>query len=844
VSGAEPLDLPRLGGLASAEASDRLAREGANEIASARRGSLLRLAREILLEPMILLLVSCGTVYLLVGDLREAVVLLASVFVVVGITVFQGRKTERALEALRDLSSPRALVVRDGEAKRIAGREVVRGDLILVAEGDRVPADGDLLWASNLSVDESLLTGESVPVLKAAVGEDGSEPRKQEGQVFSGTLAVAGQGLARVTATGSGTEMGRIGKSLGAIEMEKTPLQRQMGRIVVRLAAVGASLCLLVALLYGLSRGSVFDGLLAGLALAMSILPEEFPVVLTIFLALGAWRISRKQVLTRRVAAIEALGAATVLCVDKTGTLTVNRMSVTRLAAGGRTLDVAGIGTLPDEFHELVEYAVLASRRAPFDPMEQAIRELGLRTLARTEHLHEDWELLREYPLSARRLAVSHAWRARGLEESVIAAKGAPEAIADLCHLGARETGRFFATVEELAGAGLRVLAVARARFRGAALPEDVHDYPFELLGLVGLEDPLRASVPAAIRDCKTAGIRVVMITGDYPVTASKIALEIGLGNDAMMTGAELDAQDDAALERRIASVSVFARVVPEQKLRIVRALQANGEVVAMTGDGVNDAPALKAAHIGIAMGGRGTDVAREAAALVLLDDDFSSIVEAVRLGRRIFDNLKKVIAYLLAIHVAIAGMALFPVLAGWPLLLLPVQIVFLELIIDPASSIAFEAEPAEEDLMRRPPRSSTEPLLSRRILALSALQGASVLAAVLAVFIAMPGHGGTEGPGRAAAFAALIAGNLGLILTNRSWSRTILGSFGTRNAALWLVVAGAAATLALVLAVPALRDLFQFGQVRPADALLGVAAGAASILWFELFKLRRHPSR
>jgi Ca2+-transporting ATPase len=841
---AEPPDPARLGGLSSAEASTRMRKEGANEIPSARRRSLLWLARDVLREPMILLLVSCSATYLVLGDLREAIILSLSVLVVVGITFFQNRKTERALEALRDLSSPRALVIRDGEPRRIPGREVVRRDLVLISEGDRVPADGDILWASNLSVDESLLTGESVPVSKRPVLEEGPEPAQPEGRLFSGTLVVAGQGLARVTATGSSTEMGRIGKSLAAIEPEATPLQRQMGRIVVRLAAVGAALCLLVALLYGRSRGSLFEGLLAGLALAMSILPEEFPVVLTIFLALGAWRISRKQVLTRRVAAIEALGAATVLCVDKTGTLTVNRMSVTRLAAGGRTLDVAGSGTLPDEFHELVEYAVLASRRAPFDPMEQAIRELGLRTLARTEHLHEDWELLREYPLSARRLAVSHAWRARGREESVIAAKGAPEAIADLCHLGARETGGLFATVEELAGAGLRVLAVARARFRGAALPEDVHDYPFELLGLVGLEDPLRASVPAAIRDCKTAGIRVVMITGDYPVTASKIAREIGLGNDAMMTGAELDALEDAALERRIASVSVFARVVPEQKLRIVRALQANGEVVAMTGDGVNDAPALKAAHIGIAMGGRGTDVAREAAALVLLDDDFSSIVEAVRLGRRIFDNLKKVIAYLLAIHVAIAGMALFPVLAGWPLLLLPLQIVFLELIIDPASSIAFEAEPAEEDLMRRPPRSSTEPLLSRRILALSVLQGASVLAAVLAVFIAMPGHGGPGGPARAAAFAALIAGNLGLILTNRSWSRTILGSFGARNTALWLVVAGAAATLALVLTVPALRDLFQFGPVRLADAFLGVAAGAGSILWFEIFKLRRHPSR
>jgi Ca2+-transporting ATPase len=841
---AELPDPRRLGGLSSAEASARMREEGANEIPAAKRRSLLWLARDVLREPMILLLVSCGAIYLVLGDLREAIVLSLSVFVVVGITFFQNRKTERALEALRDLSSPRALVIRDGESRRIPGREVVRADLVVVSEGDRVPADGDVLWASNLSVDESLLTGESVPVSKPAVPEDGPEPARPPTRVFSGTLVVAGQGLARVTATGAATEMGRIGKSLGSIELEATPLQRQMGRIVVRLALIGAVLCLLVAFLYGRSRGSFFDGLLAGLALAMAILPEEFPVVLTIFLALGAWRLSRKRVLTRRVAAIEALGAATVLCVDKTGTLTVNRMRVTRLVAGGRALDVAGQGTLPDEFHELVEYAVLASRTSPFDPMEQAIRELGLRTLARTEHLHEDWELLREYPLSPARLAVTHAWKARGREEAVIAAKGAPEAIADLCHLAARETERLLESVEELAGEGLRVLAVARARFRDAVLPEDVHDYPFELMGLVGLEDPLRESVPAAIRECKTAGIRVVMITGDYPVTAAKIAREIGLPDDLVMTGAELDTLEDAALKTRISSVSVFARVVPEQKLRLVQALKANGEVVAMTGDGVNDAPALKAAHIGIAMGGRGTDVAREAAALVLLDDDFSSIVQAVRLGRRIFDNLKKVIAYLLAIHVAIAGMALFPVLAGWPLLLLPVQIVFLELIIDPASSIAFEAEPAEEDIMHRPPRSAAEPLLSRRILALSALQGAGVLAVVIAVFAGLLARGGPEGAGRAVAFAALITGNLGLILTNRSWSRTILGSFRASNRALWLVVGGAAATLALVLAVPDLRELFRFAPVRPSDALLGVAAGAASILWFEIFKLWPHRAR
>jgi Ca2+-transporting ATPase len=834
------LDSRALGGLSSVEAEARLRREGPNEIASAKRRNPLSLAYQILREPMILLLIACGAIYVGLGDRRDAAILLGSVFVVVGITFFQNQRTERALEALRDLSSPRARVIRDGEQRRIAGREVVRGDLLIVSEGDRVAADGELLWLSNLLVDESLLTGESVPVSKRATAETDTGPAVPTARVFSGTLVVSGQGLSRVTATGANTEIGKIGKSLRTIATEETPLQRETGRIVRRLAAVGLVVCALIVFLYGRSRGSFLEGLLAGLAVVMSILPEEFPVVLTVFLALGAWRISRNRVLTRRIPAIEALGAATVLCVDKTGTLTLNRMAVTRAVAGDQILDASGLETLPEEFHELVEFAILASQQTPFDPTEQAIREFGLRTLARTEHLHHDWELLKEYPLSPTLLAVSHAWKARERDDFVIAAKGAPEAIADLCHLGPEDLRRLSARVEELASEGLRVLGVAKARFHPAALPSISHDFEFELVGLVGLEDPLRPLVPAAIAECGAAGIRVVMITGDYPVTAARIAREIGLSGGQLMTGAELDALDGRALDQRIGSVSVFARVVPEQKLRIVRALKAQGEVVAMTGDGVNDAPALKAAHIGIAMGGRGTDVAREAAALVLLDDDFSSIVQAIRLGRRIFDNLKKAMAYLVAVHVPIAGMALLPVLFGWPLLLLPVQIVFLELIIDPASSIAFEAEPAEENVMRRSPRNPNEPILPRRTISLCLLQGAGVLALVLAVYAAGLARGGAVGAPRGAAFAALIVGNLGLILTNRSLSTTIFGSFALRNPALWWVVGLAGATLAFVLAVPGLRDLFHFSEIRPADALLGIAAGVASIFWFELLKLRR----
>jgi len=821
-------------GLSSVEARARLLDEGPNEVPSANRRGLLAVARDVLGEPMVLLLLAAGTIYLVLGERRDAVVLLSSILVVLVITFVQSQRTERALERLRDLASPRARVIRDSEQQRIAGREVVRGDSLIVSEGDRVAADGTLLWQSNLTLDESLLTGESVPVSKRAAGDTVADtPGEPAVNVFSGTLVVSGQGLAEVTATGAATEMGKIGKSLGTITTEKTPLQRETGRIVRRLGVVGLTVCALVVVFYARSRGDFLQGLLAGLAVAMSVLPEEFPVVLTVFLALGAWRISRKKVLTRRIPAIEALGAATVLCVDKTGTLTLNRMAVTRLAVGGATSDVSDAQTLPEELHEMVEFAVLASQKTPFDPMELAIRELGLRTLGRTEHLHDDWELLKEYPLSPALLAVSHAWKARNQDDFVIAAKGAPEAIADLCHLDPGELRSLFVQVETLASDGLRVLAVAKAIFHPATLPSQSHDFDFELLGLLGLEDPIRPSVPAAIQECRTAGVRVVMITGDYPVTAARIAREIGLPSGGSMTGAELEAIDDRSLAGRLGALSVFARVVPAQKLRLVNALKSAGEVVVMTGDGVNDAPALKAAHIGIAMGGRGTDVAREAAALVLLEDDFSSIVMAIGLGRRIFDNLKKAMTYLVAVHVPIAGMALFPVLLGWPLLLMPVQIVFLELIIDPASSIAFEAEPPEEDIMRRPPRSQKEPLLSRRALLFALLQGAGVLALVLAFYAGGLARGVPLGAVRGAAFAALIIGNLGLILANRS--RTIRGSLRRRNPALWWIIGSALLTLLLVLAVPGLRDLFRFSEVRAAEALLGIGAGAASLLWLEL---------
>jgi P-type Ca2+ transporter type 2C len=840
-------DIRDIRGLSSDEARQRLETEGPNEIASAKPRSLVQIALGVLREPMLLLLIAGGAIYVVLGDAEEALILLSFVFVVTGITFYQERKTERALEALRDLSSPRALVVRDGEQRRIAGRDVVRGDLMLLAEGDRVPADAVVLDTTNLRVDESLLTGESVPVRKVALRPDQELDSRPGGEataaVFSGTLVVSGQAMAEVRAIGAATELGRIGAALSGVETEHTPLQREVGRLVQRVATAGIMLCLVVGTVYAAAHGDWIAGTLAGITLAMAILPEEFPVVLTVFLALGAWRISQRHVLTRRMPAIETLGSATVLAVDKTGTLTQNRMTVREIQTGGPLFRVDGQEELPEAFHHIVEFSVLASPIDPFDPMDTAFKELGSRFLAQTEHLHSDWSLVREYPLSERLLALSHVWRSPDGGDYVIAAKGAPEAVADLCHLDEAHERALSQRVASMADKGLRVLGVARASFRETdGLPPEQHDFDFNFLGLIGLEDPIRPAVPAALAECYTAGIRVVMITGDYPGTACAIAEQIGLRpREQVIIGPELDAMTDEQLAMRIDHVNIFARVVPEQKLRIVRALKDRGEVVAMTGDGVNDAPALKAADIGIAMGERGTDVAREAAALVLTDDDFASIVGAVRMGRRIFDNLRKAMSYIFAVHVPIAGMSLLPVLFGWPIVLLPVHIAFLELIIDPACSVVFEAEPEEPDVMERPPRRLSEPLFSVRMVALAIAQGVVVLGVVLLVYrvsLTQPHPAAVhDAYVRALTFTSLVIANLGLILVNLSWTRSIVAVVRTPNAALWWVLGGATVFLAVVLCTPFLRELFRFAVLGPGDVAIAVGAAAVGVASFEVVK-------
>jgi len=838
-------------GLTAREAAERLRAEGPNALPELERRTALRIILEVVREPMFALLLGAGVLYLLIGSRGEALVLFAFACFSVAIAIIQQGRSERVLEALRDLTSPRALVIRDGEQIRIPGREVVRGDLLVLAEGDRVPADALLMSGDQILADESLLTGESVPVRKRTASGHSVTDAAPGGDdlplVFSGTLIVTGGGLAVVTATGPRSEIGKIGHAVTRITPEPPRLQVQTRGFITGFAIVGLSLSAVAVLLYGLLRGAWLQGLLGGIALGMSMLPEEFPLVLTVFMVMGAWRLSRSQVLTRRPAAIETLGSATVLCTDKTGTLTRNLMSVEWLerdaqcaAAVART---EGARTLEPRLWELLETAVLASRPEAVDPMDRALVRLagdvGGRDAGRGDlgHGAAGAELIRGYPWQPELPALVQIWRLSDGSQ-VAAAKGAPEAIATFCRLDAAGSHALRARVEELAHRGMRVLAVASARLAAEAPPESALDLPLALVGLIGFVDPLREGIPEAVRECRSAGIRVVMITGDHPETARAIARQAGIEHEKVMTGAELARLDEPSLREHASGVSVFARITPQQKLDIVAALKARGEVVAMTGDGVNDAPALRSAHIGIAMGQRGTDVAREASSLVLLDDDFNSIVRAVRLGRRIYDNLVKAVGYILAIHLPIAGLALLPIALGRPLVLTPMLIAILELIIDPLCSVVLEAERDERDVMRRPPRDPESALLSRRLLVTGFLQGVLAILAVCGIFLYATRHGLTTEGVRSMGFLTLVCANYALIFANRSFSASPLEGLARPNPSLWISVVSAAGALVAIFVIPAVRGFLRLGALQAPQVLLCVAAAAVLLGVLEAVKL------
>ena len=798
----------------------RLERFGHNELKSDSSRGILSISFAAIKEPMVLLLISIGVIYMFLGEAQEVYSLLTFLILILGITIYQENKTEKTLTALKKLSSPRAIVLREGKQLRIPGRDLVPDDIVILNEGDRIPADIELFKGGPLSIDESIITGESFPVEKSTLSKESSA-------ILSGTLVLRGQALGKVIQTGQRTELGKIGKSLEEKEDKGTHLQKATRKIVNKLSILVGIITLFIITYYWFTRHELMEGILIGLTLAMAILPNELPAVLLIFLAAGAWRISKRNVLTRKIPSIEALGGITYLCVDKTGTLTQNKMILKTLWNGNETLEVNHINqTLPESFHEIMEYGILASPQDPFDPMEKSIRSAGDQLLDKTEHLHPDWQLSREYQISNELLAVSYAWKGEEKKGYIIGAKGATEAIIDLCHLSPDTAKPIEAEMFRMASQGQRVIAVAMAF--SATLPEKQHDLNFEFLGLVGFEDPIRGDVQAAVQECQEAGITVLMITGDHPATAKSIARQIGLAHTETLTGSEVQELDDEALKDKLKTIQIFCRMKPLDKLRIVTILQSNGEVVAMTGDGVNDAPALKKAQIGIAMGTRGTDVAREASSIVLLDDSFSSIVASIRIGRRIFENMQEAFSYLLAIHIPITALSIIPVLFKLPLILLPVHIAFLHLIIEPATTTLFEALPDGPDLMKKKPRSKNVQLISRREILKSLASGIIISASVIGIFLFGLHRGLGPADARGITFTTLIISNLFLIfilLGKRKDSKN--------QNRLKLLTVATFCLLGIVIYVPFFRDLFRFEilhfQDLLASLLVSLIAGVGS---------------
>ena len=825
---AEPPDHVAVTGLGlTAAAADRSrAEHGSNALSNRSRSGLLVTAREVVVEPMFLLLLVACAVYIGLGRTEEAVTLGVALLLVAGISVYQSVRSDRALNALRDLNQPQSQVWRGGALTLLPASEIVVGDAVVVTEGGRLPADGAVLDQSDFSVDEAILTGESVTLSKAS-GD----------RVFAGTHAASGSALMSVTAVGGQTELGKIGRSIEEITAEKTPLQKQINQFVMRMAWIGAAAFVLVWGVNYARSGNWVTALLFGLTLAMAILPEEIPVAFSSFMALGAARLSRAGVLTKQPQTVESLGSATVICLDKTGTLTQEGMTLGQIYDAGSGSLVPWPGPLSAAATSVLAFARLASESDPFDPMEKALAVAF--AVASPPGTHTPPPMVHEYPLAGTPPMMTHVRQAPG-GERLVAGKGALEHILAVCRPDAEVAERLRRTATQLAEQGYRVLGVAR----GASTdryPENQDDFHWTLLGLVALENPPKANAGAVLRAFGEAGIRVKMITGDSPETAQAIARQVGLiGTDGFITGQQVMDMDPATLKRQAADQVIFARMFPEAKLRVVEALKGNGEVVAMTGDGVNDGPALKAAHIGVAMGHRGTEVARQAASLVLVHDDLSSMLDAVAQGRRIYQNLKKAVAYIVSIHIPIVLTVAVPLLAGWPLanLFSPIHIIFLELVMGPTCSIAFENEPAEEGQMRQPPRKAGDTFLGGRELGRSALQGLGITLAVLGVYYLSMRQGEPVQVVRTMTFTTLVLSNIFLTLANRSFTLPAFRTVRTPNRMLWLMLSLTFALLLITLLFVPARQLFGFAPVSAGQLGWCAVAALVSVGWIEIYKL------
>lgn len=800
-------------GLSTSEVVERRKKFGSNVLTSAKKNHLLRSILNIVREPMFLLLaVACG-LYFFLGDTTEAIMMLVSIAFVAGIEIFQETKSEKALEALREFTEANVRVLRDGVWTELPAAELVPDDAVTVGEGERIPADGVILKQHDLSVEEAVLTGESLAVDKKA-GEN----------LFQGTTVAAGQGVFRVISTGNNTELGKLGKSIEAIDPVPTPLQLQLEKFVRQMGIFGIIAFSLALFLNISAENDFWQALLLSLTIAMALLPEEIPVAFTTFMALGSYRMVKSGILVKQPKTVESLGSATVICLDKTGTITENRMSVAEIVSFSE-----------DSEERVLDYAWWASEPEPFDAMEQAIEE---RIKERGRDPRKGYHLVHEYPLGGRPPMMTHIW-SDNKKHQVVACKGAVERVLTVCGASEELRERILDLTEEMAAKGYRVLGVASA-VHDTSFPTEQDDFDWKFEGVTAFFDPPKANVKEVFGTFYSAGIRVMMITGDHTATARNIARSVGLqGWELALTGQEVMELDDSTLRDAVKRVNVYARMFPDAKLRIVQALQANGEIVAMSGDGVNDGPALKAAQIGVAMGARGTDIARRAASLVLLNDDLSSMTTAVQQGRRIYDNLQKAIRYIISIHLPIIMAVLVPLLFGWEYthILLPLHVIFLELVMDPMAAIGFENEPAEPNLMRKPPRGRAVSLFTAPELGMTLLQGLMLGGAVLFAYRFAVDKGYEEDAVRAYVFGTMVFGNLFLTLVNRSFDYTFLKTITYRNPFLWRILGLSLVMLGIVLYVPPVAALFRVSILHADDLGWCALFALVGVAWFEAWK-------
>ena len=819
-------------GLSNNEVIESRNRNGANRLDYKKENTIIDAIKSLAKEPMVILLIITASIYFISGDFGDGAFLTFAIVLVATISLYQDAKSRDALAKLKSFTQPNAKVIRNGEVIEIGSEELVIGDSLMIEEGGAITADGIIVHSNDFSVNESILTGESLSVYKDHASENNL--------AFRGTSVISGLAIVEITAIGNNTKLGKIGKSLESIEDEPTPLELQITNFVKKMVIIGAIVFVVVwGINYYHSR-SILDSLLKALTLAMSILPEEIPVAFTTFMAMGAWRLMKMGIVVKQMKTVETLGSATIICTDKTGTITENKMTLARLFTLTANKTINPEETLNDEEKELITLAMWASEPIPFDPMEIALHDAYVRSAKIDDR--PDYKLIHEYPLGGKPPMMTHIHENKA-GNRIIAAKGAPEAIMAVADLTETEKQNIHTAINSLAAEGYRLLAVGATTMQGTNYPEQQQDYKFKFMGMVAFYDPPKKNIATVLQEFYKAGIAVKIVTGDNAATTGAIARQIGFkGAEQSITGDELMALSDAELEERVEITNIFTRMFPEAKLRIINALKARNEIVAMTGDGVNDGPALKAAHIGIAMGKKGTEIAKHAASLILMEDDLSKMVDAVAIGRKIYTNLKKAIQYIISIHIPIILTVFIPLALGWiyPNIFSPVHIIFLELIMGPTCSIIYENEPMEKNTMSLKPRPFATTFFNWSELATSLLQGLLITAGTLTTYQYAVHQGYNEPITRTMVFTALLSANILLTLINRSFYYSILTTIRYKNNLVWLIIGITIAIEVALIYVPALSSFFKFGYLTPAQAGTSIGIGALSVIWYEAVKWRK----